>query len=84
MHGNQPSPASDLAETELTNTQIALIIFGQKVNEQIDFSLGQSVVAESLRQALGDATMPASSFTEELHCMMLCLWTASPRQTCFG
>lgn len=46
--------ASDLAETQLPNTQVALIIFGEKINAQIDFSSGQSAVAGRLHQILSN------------------------------
>lgn len=44
------APASDLAETSLPNTRMALIVFKHKIEEQINFSDGQSAVAERLRQ----------------------------------
>ena len=44
------APASDLAETTLPNTRMALLIFKDKIEEQVSFSQGQSPVAERLRQ----------------------------------
>jgi hypothetical protein len=44
------APASALAEAQLPNAQLALLIFGDKTYELIDFSQGQNVVAERLRQ----------------------------------
>jgi hypothetical protein len=44
------APASDLAETALANTKMALLVFKDKITEQISFSEGQSAVAERLRQ----------------------------------
>jgi VWA domain-containing protein len=46
--------ASDLAETQIPNTQMALIIFNEKITEQIDFSAGQAAVARRLREILSD------------------------------
>lgn len=43
-------PAMILAETQLPNTQVALIIFGERIFERVDFSQGQNGVAEKLRQ----------------------------------
>jgi hypothetical protein len=48
--------ASALAETELPNTQMALLIFGTKAYEHIEFTQGQIAVAERLRQLRADAT----------------------------
>ncbi len=42
--------ASALAEAKLPNTELALLIFGDKTYEQISFSEGQRAVAERLRQ----------------------------------
>ena len=50
------SLASALAETRLPNAQIALVIFGTTIYEQIGFSPGQSAVAEKLRQIRSDTT----------------------------
>ena len=44
------APASDLAETALANTKMALLVFKDKITEQISFSEGRSAVAERLRQ----------------------------------
>ncbi len=44
------APASNLAETTLPNTRMALLIFKDKIEEQVSFSQGQSAVAERLRQ----------------------------------
>ncbi len=53
--------ASDLAETRLPNTQVALIIFNEKTTEQIEFSVGPGAVAERLRQILSDANYASKS-----------------------
>jgi hypothetical protein len=42
--------ASVLAETEMHNTQIALVVFKDKIEEQISFSQGQRGIAERLRK----------------------------------
>lgn len=44
------TPATTLAEVQLPNTQMALLIFREGIVERIDFSQGQNVVAEKLRQ----------------------------------
>ena len=44
------APASALAETPMRNVQMALLVFGGNVYEKIEFSKGQSAVAEKLRQ----------------------------------
>jgi hypothetical protein len=48
--GEVLAPALGLAETALPNTKMALLIFKDKVEEQISFSQGQDVIAERLRQ----------------------------------
>src|SRR5260370_35905773 len=44
------APASNLAVTTLPNTRMALLIFKDKIEEQVSFSQGQSAVSERLRQ----------------------------------
>jgi hypothetical protein len=51
--------ASDLAETELPNTQMAMLIFGEKIIEQIDFTEGQKRVAERLSKLRSDESFAA-------------------------
>lgn len=51
------APASGLAETSLPNTKMALIVFKNKIEEEISFSDGQSVVAERLRQMRSTANV---------------------------
>jgi von Willebrand factor type A domain len=51
------TPASVLAGTELPNTQMALIVFKDKIEEQIGFSQGQKVIAERLRQMRSGAAI---------------------------
>ena len=48
--GEVLAPALGLAETVLPNAEMALLIFKDKVDEQISFSQGQDVVAERLRR----------------------------------
>jgi hypothetical protein len=55
------APASDLAETELPNTKMALLVFKEKIEEQVSFTQGQSVVAEKLRQRRLVADKPGRS-----------------------
>lgn len=54
MWGLGVAVASEGAETQSPNTQVALIIFAEKINEFIDFSRGRSVVAERLREIRSD------------------------------
>jgi hypothetical protein len=49
------APASALAETSLPNAELALLIFGTNIYEQIDFSEGQRIVAKRLRQLSMDS-----------------------------
>jgi VWA domain containing CoxE-like protein len=42
--------ASALAELQVPNVQMALLIFGTKIQEKVDFTAGQRAVAERLRQ----------------------------------
>jgi hypothetical protein len=51
------APASDLAETSLPNTKMALIVFKNRIEEQVRFSEGQSAVAERLRQMRATANV---------------------------
>ena len=66
------APASDLAETTLPNTRMALLIFKDKIEEQVSFSQGQSAVAERLRQirsmknASGQATGGRTALLDSL------------------
>jgi hypothetical protein len=53
--------ASQVAETSWPNTRVALIIFGEKINEQIGFSLGPSAVVERLHQISVDPTYSSKS-----------------------
>jgi hypothetical protein len=46
--------ASHLAESRLQQTSLALLIFNDRVQEQIDFSQGQEAVAQRLRQIGAD------------------------------
>jgi hypothetical protein len=46
--------ASHLAESKLQNSSLALLIFNDKVQEQIDFSERPGLVAERLRQIAAD------------------------------
>lgn len=55
------SPASDLAETRLPDTEMALIIFNERVIEQVDFGVGQRAVVEKLRQIGSDTKYQAKS-----------------------
>ena len=50
------APAYHLTEIRLPNTKLGLLIFGEKINEQIDFSAGQNAVAERLSQIRSDPT----------------------------
>lgn len=56
--GQALASALALAETPLHNVQMALLVFGQKVYEQIDFSRGQSAVADRLREFRAGAADP--------------------------
>jgi DNA-binding transcriptional ArsR family regulator len=56
--GRVLAPASALAETKLPNTDLALLIFGSRVYEQVGFSEGQTAIAERLRH-LGTDTKDA-------------------------
>jgi hypothetical protein len=51
-------PALALAETPLPNTEMALVIFKNKIEEQVGFSQGQSVVAARLRQIRSGGIAP--------------------------
>lgn len=44
------APASGLADRALPNTKMALLVFKDKIEEQVNFSQGQSAVSERLRQ----------------------------------
>jgi hypothetical protein len=48
--GEVLAPALGLAETALPKTEMALLIFKDKVEEQVSFSQGQDVIVERLRQ----------------------------------
>jgi hypothetical protein len=56
--GESLAPASALAETSLPHVQMALLVFGTNVYEKIEFSIGQTAVAERLRQMRSGATYP--------------------------
>jgi hypothetical protein len=56
--GRVLAPASALAESRLPDTELALLIFGSKVYEQVGFSEGQQSIAERLRH-LGTDTKDA-------------------------
>lgn len=56
------APASAFTEFQLQNAQIALIVFGEKIYEQIPFTKGQKAVADRLRQIRSGATYPAPLF----------------------
>ena len=47
--GRVLAPASALAESRLPDTELALLIFGSKIYEQVGFSEGQKTIAERLR-----------------------------------
>jgi hypothetical protein len=53
--------ASDLAETALPNTSMALLIFKDKIEEQVSFSQGQSAVAERLRHIRSMTNTPGQA-----------------------
>jgi hypothetical protein len=55
------APASDLAETRVPDTQMALIIFNETVTEQVDFAAGQRAVVERLRQIITDTKYETKS-----------------------
>jgi len=42
--------ASELAASRLPDTQLALLVFGDKTYEEVDFAQGQQAVAEKIRQ----------------------------------
>jgi uncharacterized protein (DUF58 family) len=46
--------ASDLAEARLQDTDLALIIFNEKIVEKIDFSSGQAKIGSRLREIAAD------------------------------
>jgi len=56
--GRVLAPASALAESRLPDTELALLIFGSKIYEQVGFSEGQKTIAERLRH-LGTDTKDA-------------------------
>src|SRR6266481_2777781 len=45
--GRVLAPASALAESKLPDTELALLIFGSKIYEQVGFSEGQKTIAET-------------------------------------
>ena len=51
------TPASLLADTGMPNTQLALLLFKDKIEEQIGFSQGQRAIAERLRQMRSGTAM---------------------------
>lgn len=57
------TPASILAETEMPNTQMALVVFNDKIEEQVSFSQGQKAIAERLRQIRSGGAITPSGRT---------------------
>jgi VWFA-related protein len=53
--GRALAPASTLAESNLPNTELALLIFGTSIYEQIGFSEGHTLIARRLRQLTKDS-----------------------------
>ncbi|HEY2459659.1 MAG TPA: VWA domain-containing protein [Candidatus Acidoferrum sp.] len=58
QRGRVLASATALANAPLKNSRIALIIFGSKIIEQLDFSQGQAAVVERLRQ-IGTGESPS-------------------------